>query len=112
MVLTRLNSPQVARAGRIAAHTPKALAKQSNTQRQHRQAETSWSPASQPAWLTAEAYQQQILPRLAKLSNSAIASRIGVSRWYAGRIRKGYCPHRRHWQALAEIVAASMDPVK
>jgi len=34
---------------------------------------------------------------LARMSNSAIASRIGVSRWCAGRIRLGYRPHPRHW---------------
>jgi hypothetical protein len=38
------------------------------------------------------------------MSSSAIASRIGVSRWYAGRIRQGYRPHPRHWQALARLV--------
>ena len=34
----------------------------------------------------------------------AIASRIEVSRCYAGRIRRGYRPHPRHWQALAGLV--------
>jgi hypothetical protein len=38
------------------------------------------------------------------MSSSAIASQIGVSRWYAGRIRQGYVPHPRHWQALATLV--------
>jgi len=28
-----------------------------------------------------------------------------VSRWYAGRVREGYRPHPRHWQALAELVS-------
>ena len=27
-----------------------------------------------------------------------------VSRWYAGRIRQGYRPHPRPWQALAQLV--------
>jgi hypothetical protein len=38
-----------------------------------------------------------------------IASRIGVSRWYAGRIRQGYVPHPRHWVALAEQVGISAE---
>jgi hypothetical protein len=38
-----------------------------------------------------------------------IASRIEVSRWYAGRIREGYRPHPRHWEALAELAEASPD---
>jgi hypothetical protein len=33
----------------------------------------------------------------------AIARQISVSRWYAGRIREGYRPHPRHWQALAQL---------
>ena len=43
-------------------------------------------------------------PLLARMSSLAIASRIGVSRWYAGKIRQGYRPHPRHWQALAALV--------
>jgi len=46
---------------------------------------------------------------LAGVSNSAIRARIGVSRWYAGRIRGGYRPHPRHWQALAELVEITSD---
>jgi len=92
-----------AQKGRAVARTPEARAKQGDTQRQHRQAEASWSPASQPAWLTAEFFENCIQPRLAKMATSAIASRLGVSRWYARRIRQGYRPHPRHWQALAEL---------
>jgi len=98
-----------AEKGRAIAHRPEARAKQGNTQRQHRQAEAAWSPASQPAWLTAEFYEARIRPRLAKLSNAAIASQIGVSRGYAGCIRDGYRPHPRHWQALAQLVGVSAE---
>lgn len=42
-------------------------------------------------------------PLLAVVPSSAIASRIGVSRWYAGKVRQGYLPHPRHWLALAEL---------
>jgi hypothetical protein len=63
-----------------------------------------WKPSSQPAWLTAEIYHYKIQPLLAKASSSAIAAKIGVSRWYAGRIRRGYLPHPRHWLALAKLV--------
>ena len=45
--------------------------------------------------------------QLARISTSAIASRIGVSRWYAGRIREDYRPHPRHWEALAQLVGVS-----
>jgi CRISPR-associated endonuclease Cas1 len=98
-----------ARSGRVAGHTPEALAKEAQTQRQHAQARSAWPPARQPAWLTVQVYLQKIQPLLARMSSSAIASRIGVSRWYAGRIRKGYLPHPRHWQALARLLGIQSD---
>ncbi len=96
-----------ARSGRVAGHTPEALAKESNTQRRHAKARRSWTPSSQPAWLTAHVYLEKIQPRIAHSSSSLIAKRIGVSRWYAGRIRQGFQPHPRHWQALAQLVGIS-----
>jgi hypothetical protein len=94
---------EVARAGRIAGHTPEAIAKEALTQRRHAQARSAWTPASQPAWLSEQVYAEKIQPLLAGISSSVIAKRIGVSRWYAGRIRQGYRPHPRHWEALAEL---------
>jgi hypothetical protein len=93
----------VARLGRLAAQTPDARKRHAESERRHAQARSSWDPASQPAWLTSDLFTQKIQPLLAKVSNSAIRSAIGVSCWYAGRIRKGYRPHPRHWQALAEL---------
>jgi hypothetical protein len=63
----------------------------------------------QPEWLTERVFSEKIQPALAKASASAIAKRIGVSRWYAGRIREGYRPHPRHWEALVELVKISND---
>ena len=93
-----------ARSGRVAAHSTEALAKEGETQRRHAKARSAWIQSSQPAWLTAELYSEKIQPLLKQTSASAIASRIGVSRWYANRIRQGYVPHPRHWQALADFV--------
>jgi len=98
---------KAARAGRVAGHTPEALAKQSETQCRHGQARSSWTPAKQPAWLTEQIFSERIQPALAQASPSAIAKLIGVSRWYAGRIREGYRPHPRHWLALAKLVGVS-----
>src|SRR5258708_34637579 len=39
---------------------------------------------------------------LASISTSVIRSTIGISRWYAGRIRQGYRQSPDHRQALAE----------
>jgi len=96
-----------ARIGRLAARSPQARAKHAESERRHANARASWDASRQPAWLTAEMYSQEIQPLLAGVSTSALRSRIGVSRWYAGRIRQGYRPHPRHWQALAELVGVS-----
>ena len=95
---------EVARAGRVAGHSPEAIAKEAATHHKHAQARAAWNPAMRPAWLTEQLFSEKIQPALAQASATAIAKRIGVSRWYAGRIREGYRPHPRHWQALAELV--------
>ena len=96
-----------ARLGRLAAQAPDALAKQADSQRRHSRARSSWDNTSQPAWLTPELFSQKIQPLLSNVSTSVIRSTIGVSRWYASRIRQGYCPHPRHWQILAELAGVS-----
>ena len=96
-----------AQIGRVAARTPEARAKHVASRRRHAQACSEWDASTQPAWLTSEVFSQQVQPLLAKVSTSAIRSRIGVSRWYAGRIREGYRPHPRHWSALANLVGFS-----
>jgi CRISPR-associated endonuclease Cas1 len=78
-----------AKRGRTLAHTREARAKQAVSQRRNALAQHSWQASSQPAWLTHRVYAEKIQPRLARISNSVIARHIGVSRWYAGRIRKG-----------------------
>jgi CRISPR-associated endonuclease Cas1 len=93
-----------ARNGRIAARSPESRAKHVASRRRHAQACSEWNSSMQPAWLTSEVFSQQIQPLLTNIPTSAIRARIGVSRWYAGRIRQGYSPHPRHWEALAELV--------
>ena len=101
--------------------TSEAIAREAKTQRLHAKARSSWVSSSQPSWLTSEIYSERIQPRLVEVSTSTIASRIGVSRWYAGKIRQGYRPHPRHWLALAQLVcvhaiaitpAGSMEPIR
>jgi CRISPR-associated endonuclease Cas1 len=95
---------EIAKAGRVAGHTPEAIAKEAATHRKHAQARAAWNPAKQPSWLTGQVFSEKIQPPLAQASATAIAKRIGVSRWYAGRIREGYRPHPRHWLMLAQLV--------
>jgi len=97
----------VASLGRIAARSPEARAKHGATRRRHAKACSEWDASTQPAWLTSRVFSQQIQPLLGSIQTSAIRSRIGVSRWYAGRIRQGYLPHPRHWRALAQLVGIS-----
>ena len=96
---------EVARAGRIAGHTPEAIAKESETHRKHAQAKAAWNPSTQPAWLTEQVYSEKVQPALANVSATEIAKTIGVTRQYAACIRDGHRPHPRHWQALAKLVA-------
>jgi CRISPR-associated endonuclease Cas1 len=93
-----------AKIGRQASRSPEARAKHRASRRRHAEACSNWDPSTQPAWLTAKIFAQRIQPLLARQSTSAIGSRIGVSRGYAGRIRDGYRPHPRHWQRLAALV--------
>ena len=98
-----------ARIGRVAARSAEARAKHVASRRRHAQACSAWDPSTQPTWLTSEVFSQQIQPLLADIPTSVIRSRIGVSRWYAAKIRQGYRPHPRHWRALAKLVGVSRE---
>src|SRR5438477_4118652 len=100
-----------ARIGRIAAQRPEARAKHAESARRHARARSSWDAFSQPAWLTSEFFSQRVQPLLTNISTSEIRSGIGVSQWYAGKIRKGYRPHPRHWQALAKLAGLSHEQI-
>jgi CRISPR-associated endonuclease Cas1 len=92
-----------ARIGRLTANGPEAQAKRAVKARKNALARHSWKASDQPAWLTQELFEKEVRPLLAKVSTSAIRCSIGVSRWYASKIRQGYRPHARHWRALAEL---------
>jgi CRISPR-associated endonuclease Cas1 len=102
----------VARLGRIAARSPEARAKHGVTRRKHAKACSEWDASKHPVWLTIKVFSNQIQPLLGNIRTSAIRSRIGVSRWYAGRIRQGYLPHPRHWQAIAELAGVDFSKVQ
>ena len=92
-------------AGRKLAQHPESLAKRSATQRQHKQAISSWKPSDLPAWLTRDVYLKQVQPALASVAKSRIRAALGVSEPYSSNIQAGKrMPHRRHWHALAELV--------
>jgi hypothetical protein len=97
------NMLDAARIGRQTANDPEAQLKRANTQRRNALEQHAWKPSDQPPWLTLEMFTEKIQPLLAKASMSAIRSSIGVSNWYASKIRQGYRPHPRHWKALAKL---------
>jgi CRISPR-associated endonuclease Cas1 len=99
-----------ARVGRAIAHSPEARSKEGEKQHRHALARSSWKLSNLPPWLTAEVYSVKIQPLLSGISNSTIAAALGVSRCYAGLIRRGYRPHQRHWQALVELVRMTAHP--
>ena len=66
---------------------------------------SAWDPSSLPDWLNAQVLKEKILPLLANVTTSAIATALGVSWVYASHIRAGAKrPHPRHWVKLAELV--------
>ena len=94
-----------ARAASDKAHSPKARAKQAQIEHKRRKKQAEWCPEMQPEWLTESVYWTTIQPALVNFSNSAIASRIGISRCSASHIKAGKLrPHPRHWEALAAMV--------
>jgi CRISPR-associated endonuclease Cas1 len=101
------NMLKAASIGRQTANGPEAQAKRAVKARKNALAQHSWKLSDQSAWLTSELFSQKIQPLLANVSVSVIRSSIGVSRWYASKIRKGFRPHPRHWRLLAEMVQIS-----
>jgi len=87
----------------MTANGPEAQKKRAIKARANALARHSWKESDQPEWLTQEMFEQKIQPLLANVPMSVIRSSIGVSKWYASKIRQGYRPHPRHWRTLAEL---------
>ena len=98
------NMVEAARLGRLTANGPEAQKKRASKARVNALAQHSWKESDQPVWLTPELFTKEIQPLLANVPMSVIRSTIGVSNWYANKIRQGYRPHARHWQFLANLV--------
>lgn len=53
-------------------------------------------------------YKKRIVPGLANISVSTIASALGISEPYATNLRQGRrVPHLRHWQKLAQLAGVA-----
>jgi hypothetical protein len=106
--VSRTRMLELARRGRIASKSADSLAQVAATQRRQALAWRRWNPSSNPEWLTEKVYNEKIKPSLLKSSISRIADSLKVSIPYAANIRLGKrIPHRRHWDALAQLASIS-----
>jgi CRISPR-associated endonuclease Cas1 len=103
--ITRESLIKAAGSGRIASHSQEAESRRSETQRLHRAAKRAWQPSTLPTWLTPDAFNKEIQPRLANMTVPAISKTLGISGGYATDIRAGRRrPHPRNWERLARLV--------
>jgi hypothetical protein len=108
VIFTTKQFRAVAAQGRALAHSPTAQSHRAATQRRNRATELAWKPSEQPRWLTEDAYRSRILPKLATISVSRLATVLVVSLGYAQHIKRGLRrPHPRHWVTLARLVGLS-----
>ena len=101
-----LNAAQI---GRRTANGPRAQRKRSITARKNALAQHSWKETDQPEWLNTELFSKRIQPLLSNIPMSVIRSSIGVSNWYASKIRKGYRPHPRHCEPWRNWLVLQTD---
>lgn len=100
----RENLIDAAKLGRVATHTPKAEALRAATMRRQEAAKQAWKSSDLPEWLTEKFYREEIQPKLATFTVSAIASALEISKPYATDLRRGKrVPHPRHWKSLARL---------
>jgi CRISPR-associated endonuclease Cas1 len=99
---------ELAKIGRVAAQSPGAQKRRSETQRLHEAAKRDWVSSPKSGWPDEQAYTREIQPRLAAVTISTLASTLGVSESYAADMRASRRrPHPRHWQTLAQLVGIS-----
>jgi CRISPR-associated endonuclease Cas1 len=92
-----------AKRGRIAAQSPEAQARRTETQRRNANAQLTWEKSSQPK-ISDEVYRNEIQPRLAGVTIPTIMSALNVCASYAADIRRGRRrPHPRHWEKLFQL---------
>jgi len=102
--------PEVAKKGRVVAHSDLAQSRRSETQRKQTTAVWKWKESDLPSWLNREVYLREIQPRLKSISPATIRSVLDVSMGYAINIRKGRrAPHPRHWLTLARLANVVED---
>jgi CRISPR-associated endonuclease Cas1 len=108
--LSKVALIEAARVGRVTGHSPDARMRQAEKQRRHAAELKSWTFSEHPRWLSEEFYREKIQPLLAAITVRVISSTLGISEPYAALIRAGRkLPHPRHWFALAQLAAVSLE---
>jgi CRISPR-associated endonuclease Cas1 len=96
---------ELAQVGRVVAQAADAQKKRSQTQQRHEAAKRAWRDSLEATLPDENLYIQNILPKLASIKITTLASALGVSDSYAADIRAGRRrPHPRHWRGLAELL--------
>ena len=99
------NMIEIAKMGRVRTQMPDAQTRRAATQVRQNAAAKAWAESSPVSTISEADYVKKIQPLLPTVSNSAIASALGISLPYAADIRRSKRrPNQRHWQALAELV--------
>jgi CRISPR-associated endonuclease Cas1 len=92
----------------ISSRPPAATKRQAVIDRRVGSVEAAWEPSDLPVWLTEQVYQEQLQPRLDRVSPARLAAALGVSKADAIDIRRGRTrPHPRHWLTLAVLCGIS-----
>jgi CRISPR-associated endonuclease Cas1 len=92
-----------AEQGRIVAQGSEAQARRAQTQSKHAAQMRSWQ--ADASTIDSKTFQEEVQPKLGKVTLAAIVSALGVSVSYASDIRTGRrVPHPRHWQTLVRLV--------
>lgn len=106
LVISADNMRKINEAGRALGQSPEAQARRAEKLRHNATAQREWKNKGES--VSKKAYQQDILPRLSKLTISSIATALSVSLPYAADIRKGRrTPHPRHWGTLIQVLKAA-----
>jgi CRISPR-associated endonuclease Cas1 len=100
---------EAAKKGRVVAQSAVAQSRRSETQLRHRAAMDLWNPSDLPTWLKEKYYLTEIQPRLRRITLSVLSAKLGISIPYAVEVRSARrVPHKRHWQALAQLAGVSL----
>jgi CRISPR-associated endonuclease Cas1 len=100
---------EAAKKGRVAAQSEVAQTRRSETQLRHRAEMDLWNSSNLPTWLNEKYYLTEVQPRLPRITLSVLSAKLGISIPYAVEVRSARrVPHKRHWQALAQLVGVSL----